>query len=298
MPFSLTPARVGVLMALGAIFGWSFNFIFSRSIVGVAPPFTFTLLRTTVAIIVFAPFAAKAFAASWPYIRKRPGLYIFLSLTGIGYYNALVYLAGRTTPALNMSLLALSTPIFTLLLGHLIYGEKSFTPRRVAGLIVAVCGVVLLTARGDLSLLASLDLHVGDLIILAGSFIFASYSVNLRRKDPEVSGPAFVFTMFVFSFIFLLPLAGCELALGMRVHFTPTVIAGILYLGIVASILCYLFWNGAVARIGAGNVALIQYTTPLFSGVEAIILLGEPLRWFHFVSGALIIAGVLAATRK
>ncbi len=75
-------------------------------------------------------------------------------------------------------------------------------------------------------------------------------------------------------------------------------LTGIVYLGLVASIFCYICWNGAVARIGAASVALIYYMMPLFSGASGILLLGEPLRWFHFAGGALVITGVAVATRR
>ncbi len=297
MPFSLTTARVGVLMALGAITGWSFNFVFSRSLNGAVPPFTFTLLRTIVALAAFAPFAGKAFLEALPTLRRRPVFYIFLSLTGIGYYNAMVYIAGRTTTVINMSLLALSSPVFTLVLSRMFLGE-ALTPRRLFGLFAALCGVLLLTTRGDPALLREVRFQAGDLVMLSAACIFACYSVSLRRLDRNVSGNAFVFCMFVVSFIFLVPVSAWELADGQRLEFTPVAVAGIFYLGIVASIFCYICWNGAIARLGPGNVALIYYTMPLISGFNAVILLGEPLRWFHFASGALILAGILVATRR
>ncbi len=239
MPLFLTPARIGVLMALGAIVGWSFNFIFSRSVAGIFPPFAFTLMRTTVALLVFAPFAGKEFVRSWPILRKRPLFYVVLALTGIGYYNPLVYISGQTTTAINMSLLALSSPIFTLILSRIFLGE-ALTFHRLSGLLAALCGVILLTSRGDPALLRELRFHAGDLIMLFAAFIFASYSVSLRRIDAEVNGNALIFFMFVVSFLFLLPPAAWELAQGMQVQFTPVAVAGILYLGIVASILCYI----------------------------------------------------------
>ena len=297
MPSFLTPARIGMLMALGAVIGWSFNFIFSRSLAGAVPPFTFTLLRTIVAVVVFAPFAFKEFRACLPSICKRPLLYIFLSLTGLCYYNAFVYLAGETTTAINMSLLALSSPIFTLLLARLFCGEQ-LTLHRILGLVTALCGVAFLVTRGDLALLKTLSFHTGDLFMLTAAFIFACYSVGLRRMDSSVTSNAFIFTMFLASTVFLLPFSVWELAQGMTVTFTPVSIMGIFYLGTVASIFCYICWNGAVARIGAGNTALIYYTMPLFSGLEAVLLLDESLHGFHGIGGALIILGVFTATRK
>ena len=297
MPFSFTPARIGVLMALGAVIGWSFNFVFSRSFAGVLPPFTFTLLRTTVAIIVFAPFAIREFWICLPSIRARFPFYVFLSLTGLGYFNALVYLAGQTTAVLNMALLALSSPVFTLILCRIFYGEQ-LTPRRLLGLVTAICGVTLLAARGDLALLKTLRFHGGDIFMLLAAFIFACYSASLRRMDATVTSNAFIFTMFLVSGAALLPFSLWELSQGMTVSFTPASVSAVIYLGVVASIFCYICWNGAISRIGAGNAALIYYALPLFSGFEAMLLLGEPLYWFHGVSGVLIILGVFAATRK
>lgn len=297
MPLSLTPARAGVLMALGAITGWSLNFIFARSLAGVVPPFTLSFLRVCVAFIVLTPFAGKAFLQSWPVIRRRPVFYIFLAIVGLGYYNALVYTAGQTTSVINMALLAMSTPVFTLILSRIFLGEK-LTKRRLFGIAAAACGVTLLAARGDLALLKTLGFQVGDLFMLVGAVFFASYNVSLWRVDPEVRGNTFIYVIVIFSIVFLLPCVAAEAALGMDFTLTPLAITGVIYLGIVASVICYLLWNGAIARIGPGNVALLYYTMPLISGLEAVVLLGEPLRWYHFASGVLIIAGVLVATRK
>ena len=296
MPLSLTPARLGVLMALGAVLGWSLNLIFSRSLAGVVPPFTLTLLRSIVAVIAFAPFAYKDFLRGWPVLKKRPLFFIFLSLTGIAYYNSFIYTAGQTTSVINMGLLTLSAPVFTLILSR-IFLREPLTPQRIFGLLAAVCGVVLIITRGDFSLLLELRFHVGDLFMLLGSFIFACYSVGFKFMEPGISGKGFLLCMFITSVLFLLPPAAWEYACGMRVHFTPAAVKGILYLGIVASIFCYICWNGAITRIGPGNTALFYYMLPLFSGIEALMLFpDETLRTFHLVGGGLIILGVLVAT--
>lgn len=297
MPLSLTPARLGILMALGAVFGWSLNLIFSRSLAGVVPPFTLTLLRSTVAMIAFAPFAYKDLLLGLPAIKKRPLFFIFLALMGIGYYNSLVYLAGHTTSVINMGLLALSSPVFTLVLSR-IFLREPLTPQRLFGLLTAVLGVMFLITRGDLAQLKELSFHWGDLLMLLASFLFACYSVGFKFMRPGISGKGFLLCMFITSVIFLLPPAAWEYARGMRVHFTPTAITGIVYLGLVASIFCYICWNGAITRIGPGTTALFYYLLPLVSGLEALLLFpDETLRWFHIVSGSLILLGVFVATK-
>ena len=293
----LTQTRAGVLLALGATVGWSANILFSRMLAEQVPPFTLSLLRSLVALVAFAPFTYKAFLRAWPIIRARPGFYILMSLTGLGYYNSMVYMAGRTTTVVNMSLLATSSPVFTLLLSRFFLGDP-LTPRRILGILAAVCGIALLTTRGDLALLLGLRFYIGDVYMIAASLIFACYTVGIRKKDPDLDNNPLILTTFIVSCIFLLPMSAWEFASGGVFLVTTQSVIGILYLGLIASIFCYICWTNAIARIGPGNTALIYYLLPVFSGIEAVLILGEPVLWVHFAGGGLIIAGVLTATRN
>lgn len=298
MPSSSNAALTGALLALGATVGWSGNFLFSRMLAGQVPPFTLILLRCLVAMVVFTPFALKAFRKSLPIFRDRPFFYIFLALAGLGYFNALIYLAGQTSSVINMSLLATLSPIFTILLSRVFLGE-ALSIRKILGILTAVAGVVLLTTKGDLELLRHFTFHAGDLFMLGSSLMFASYSVGLRFKSPALDNNAMILSTFVISTVFLIPIAAWELLVsGQTIAVTPASVTGVLYTGIVASVLCYWCWTNAITRVGPGIPALIYYTIPLFAGIEAVIFLGEPVFWVHFAGGGLIIAGVLLATRK
>ena len=80
--------------------------------------------------------------------------------------------------------------------------------------------------------------------------------------------------------------------------FNGRVWIAIVYLGLLASVGGFWFWNKAIVSIGAGNAALCYYSLPFFGGLGAVILLGEPVSWVHWASGALIIAGIVIATRR
>ncbi len=290
-------ARTGALLALAATVGWSMNFLFSRWLADAIPPFTLSFARTLAAAALFAPFALRGFIREWPAVKERWFFHAVLALSGLGLFNALIYCAGRTTTVVNMALLATSSPVFTLILARIIQGE-ALTRRRGAGIIMAVSGVILLTLRGDVAALLSLRFNAGDLFMLAGSFIFAFYNVQVRSKSAKVGNNTLIMAMFLFSLAGLLPFVVWETASGMPLTWSARVVGGIAYLGAVASVFCYWCWTRAIAAIGPGNAALIYYTIPLFSGLEAVLILGEALRWFHFAGGGLIIAGVVAATRN
>jgi len=294
----MSQTRTGLLLALAAVLGWSANPLFSRMLAGVVPPFTLALLRIAIALCVFTPLALPALRKAWPFIRARLWFYIFLAVTGLGFFNGLVYVAGRTTTAINISILNTATPVFILLLARIMYGEP-FSCQRVFGVLTAICGMLLLTTKADPAVLRALSFQAGDLVMLVNAFFFACYSVGVRYKDPEVDNNGLLLAMIIISFIYLLPLSAFEvLVLNMPVHVTPASVTGAVYLGIVASILCYIWWTGAISRIGPSITSLIYYTFPLFTGIQAVLILHEEPHWVHFAGGGLIIAGVIAATRK
>jgi len=72
----------------------------------------------------------------------------------------------------------------------------------------------------------------------------------------------------------------------------------IIYLAVGPSLLAYLCWNRAIKMIGPVRTGLVYYCIPLFSGIEAYVLLNEPVHWVHALSGVMILAGVIIATRE
>ena len=88
--------------------------------------------------------------------------------------------------------------------------------------------------------------------------------------------------------VMLAPWFAWEWSTSKAIEFTPTIVGAIFYLGVGPSLLAYLCWNQSVAIIGPTRAAFVYYCLPLFSGVEAILLLGEPVGVVHILSGILI----------
>ena len=103
--------------------------------------------------------------------------------------------------------------------------------------------------------------------------------------------------MFGIGLIFLAPLYVWETANTPPVRYTPSILAVFLYCGLGASIFCYWLWAKAISFIGPARAAIVYYSMPLFCGVEAIVFLGEKVLWVHYISGAMILGGLLVATK-
>ncbi len=282
-------------MAATAI--WSGNFIVARILADSVPPVTLVVLRSVIAALILLPFVARTLGREIEAIRKHIGYLALTAFLGVTMCNTLLYVAAVTSNALNLSLIAIFSPAFTVVLARLFLYDP-LTLRRIAGLVPATAGVVFLVTKGQIHRLTDLTFTEGDFWMLGQALSFALYSILVRKKPQELSPMTVLFSLFVLGMIFVLPWLDWEQCGSMVVELSPTMMGAILYLGVGPSLLAYLCWNKSVAIIGPSRAAFVYYCLPLFSGVEGLFFLTEPVSFVHVVSGVLILGGVILATTE
>ncbi len=286
----------GALFALGATVIWSGNFIVARLLNQSIEPATLSLLRWGVAFLGLLPFAWRSAWADRVAIRRSLPTMIPMALLGVTVFNALLYTGARTTSALNLSLIATSTPVFIILLARIFLREK-LSAKKIMGLASALAGVLLLITGGEPARLLGLQFSAGDLWMTLAAVLFAAYSIMVRRFSGKLSPAVFLLTLIGTGLVFLLPWAGWEYAVGGAPQLTAGAVCAIIYVGLGASLAAYAMWNSAVASIGPSLAGLIYYSLPLFSGVAAFLFLGEPMGLVHLASAGCIMGGIVLATR-
>lgn len=289
-------ALSGYLFALGATAIWSGNFIVARGLSDIVPPVSLAFWRWMVAVIVFLPFAFKPLIAERQQLLQNIRYLAITSFLGVTVFNTLIYIAGHTTGALNLSLIAITFPIFIIILSRMLYKEL-ITAYKLVGIALVTGGVVLLITKGDLSVLYNISFAVGDLWMLSASVIFAIYSILIKQKPKELSILAFQLSTFSLGLLFLLPFFIWESSTVPPVNYDTTTVLSILYIGIFASLTAFILWNKAIVTIGPLKSGLIYYTLPLFSGLLAYVFLDETIGIVHLISALLIVAGILTANR-
>lgn len=292
---SVSESTTGYLLVVAATVIWSGNFVVARALTNTVPPVTLAFLRWLVAVLVLLPFAIGIGAREGRTVLKHLGYLSLVGFLGVTMFNTLVYIAAYSSEAFNLSVISVSSPAFVLIFARIFLGER-FTLRRIVGLVMATLGVLLLLTRGQLGRLMGLTFAIGDLWMLLAAAIFAAYSILLRFKPPELGPVAFVSFTFIPGLLFLLPWWTWELSGHASVNFSWTALGSVVYLGVGASLLSFLCWNRAVELIGPAKAAFVYYSLPLFSGTEAVFLLGEPIGMVHVVSGAMILCGIIVAT--
>ncbi|WP_290919785.1 DMT family transporter [Halodesulfovibrio sp.] len=287
----------GVLFALMATVIWSGNFIVARGLSGEIAPVTLAFCRWTTAMLVLLPFAAVGMYRQRKELVASVTHLVPTAFLGVTVFNTLIYIAGHKTTALNLSLIAIFSPVFIIALAHVFLHDRVTLPR-LCGVVLSVCGVVLLTTRGNLGVLLELQFNEGDLLMLFATLIFAVYTVLVRRKPVTLLPTAYLGANFVLGWIMLVPWVLWEWTYAPPTMPAPHVLGSIVYIGVGASLMAYLFWNYAIASIGPAKSAIVYYSLPLFCGIEAWLILGEAITWVHAVSGVLIVCGIFIANRQ
>ncbi len=288
----------GVLLALAATLLWSGNFIISRAVNKDIGPVSLAFYRWLSASIIIAPFAWKKLKEEKQVIIANYRYLIFVSLTGIALFNTFVYVAGHYTSAINMALIGTtSSPIFATIMAVVFLKEK-LSRYRVFGMITCISGILMLISNGSWSKLAAFHFSKGDLWILAGAFAFAIYNVLVRKKPTTISAINFLFIIFLIGTLMLFPFYLRELMYDAPTNWNPILIGSIVYLGLGTSAIAFLCWNLAIQKLGAGRTVLFGNLIPVFSIIEAVILLGEKMTSAHIISGIIVVSGLAIANLK
>ncbi|MDI1305367.1 MAG: DMT family transporter [bacterium] len=287
----------GALFALLATLLWSVNMVIASGIKGHIPPVGLAFWRWTIACVVLAPFALKSAIENLTIIKKNIRYLMLTAVLGITIFNTLIYFAGKTTSAVNLSLIAISIPLFIVVLSRIIFKEK-VSNLKIVGIATIITGVLVLITKGSLQDLLHINYTIGDLLMLVACFFFAYYTILVRQKPKELTPKVFLFSVFVLGVIFLFPFYLCEHLFYKKVIFDTKTILTTGYVSIFASLVSYYLWNEAIRLIGTSKTALIYYLIPVFSGILAYIFLGQAIVITQIISMGIIITGLLITNRK
>jgi drug/metabolite transporter (DMT)-like permease len=283
-----------LLLALASLF-WAGNIVLARHVAGHVPPLTLSCVRWIGTFLMLWPFARPHLKQDWPVLRARWPLLLLLALTGFAANNALSYWAMQYTQALNGLLIQSSTPLFVALWSLLLFGVR-LTAGQLIGIVISLIGVLVILLRGDLGALAAIQFNRGDLMFAGALLVFGLYSALMSRR-PKVHQLSLISFCTAAGALLLAPLAVWEYSTGSVLRPDLESLLTLGYVVVFASTLAYLFFNRGISLIGPNRAAPFLHLVPVFGSVLAIVLLGEELKPFHLIGYALVLAGVLTASR-
>lgn len=288
---------------------WAANAVFARLAINSIGPLWLNALRWGLALLILLPLGWKLLATSKAraQIGERWGYLGILGLIGVGAYNGLQYVALRTSTPVNVTLIASSLPLWSMIVGVAFYRVHPTRPQLI-GAVLSLAGVLTVLSRGDLDVLLRIQLVEGDLLMVLGIMGWAIYSWMLARPPAHMSGAArpdwnwaeFLLAQCLFGVVvgFAAAGAGEFIAPSMTPDWNWQLIATIIFIAVGPSVIAYRSWGLAVAEAGPAIAAIFYNLTPLIAAVLSVLVIGEWPRPYHGLAFLLIVAGIFVASSR
>lgn len=285
-----------ILLTLTVLF-WSGNMVIGRGARGDIPPLAFAFWRWAIAFMLILPLALPHLKEQWPLLKKGWKPVVFLGLLGVGGYNTFAYMALQNTTATNATLLNSFIPIATIAISWAFLGKHL---RRIEGIgvLISLCGAMTIISRGDLAVLAHLNLNVGDLWMLMAVLDWAIYTIGLAWRPAGVHPMLMLGALTAVGLSALAPAYAWEMMQGQSINLNAGSLTALAYVGIFPSFIGYIFYNKGVAEVGASQASLFIHLMPVFGTLLSFIFLGEIPLWYHYAGIGLIFTGIWLTMKK
>ena len=223
-------------------------------------------------------------------------LMVGLGVTGGSLYFMATATAMIYTTTTNTSLIVCLCPLFAALFIAMCYRSQRLHGRQIVGTVMAAIGVVVVVLNGHFVLHLS---PLGDSLAFAACLCWAVYSLlmipaNLRYDSLFITRKVFFYGLLSMVPYFLVrrELPSPDLVL------RPDVLWNLLFLGCVASMLCYLVWNWTIKKLGAVVVTNYVYFNPVVTVLFAWLILSERITIYFMLGTLLILTGMYFCNKR
>ncbi len=271
-------------------FCWAANIVAGKEALLGFNPLALAQLRVAgAAFILGVLFVLRGGRSRLPRTSREWLTLAALGLTGITL-NQLCFIGGLArTSVIHTGLIVALGPVIVLMLAALMKTEN-LTLTKVVGMMLAFSGVALLLMERKRS--ADGPHWFGDLIVLAGTVVFAYYTVlekSVAKRYDDLTLNAFVFGL---GAVLMMPLAG-KSTLAVDWHdLSLRAWGGLGFMIIFGSVLAYWIFAYALTQLSPSRVAAFSYLEPVIAAALGIWLLGEKVALGELMGGVLILVGM------
>ena len=273
---------------------WGCTFVQTKVLInaGLRPDEIFTL-RFVIAYLLILPFSwRRLFLDS---VRDEL-IALSLGLTGGSLYFIVENYALAYGYCSNVSLIVCLTPLVTALIVGWRYPAERLGKGGALGSLLALGGMALVVFNGNFVLKLS---PLGDVLALAACLCWALYSLLIKHLGARYDNMLITRKVFGYGLLTIIPLLLWRgMDFGIVIDGGARVWGNIIFLGVVASMLCFLGWNWCLARLGTVRATNFLYLNPVVAIVSSALVLGERVTWIAVLGAVLILAGLIYVDRN
>ena len=233
---------------------------------------------------------------------KDEAVFAFLGICGGSMYFLAENTALAYTQASNVSFIVSTAPLLTILMTlafrKISKGEfaAALEPVRInwalaLGTLLALGGVAMIAFDGSRF---QMSLH-GDLLAFAAALCWGLYSIFMGKMSSDYGELFATRKVFFYGLLTIIPFIWGEGMPSAEVLSRSSVVLNLLFLGLIASLACFIIWNKVMVRLGNVTATNYVYLNPFFTLVTAVTVLGERLTPLSAAGSLAIVAGVFLA---
>ena len=276
---------------------WAVNYLVARSAPGVIEPHALALLRWLIASLLFSFGLWDEIWQARVEIGRDWRRYVVLGALGMWICGAWVYIGGRTTAAINISLIYSISPVL-IVLAAAIWLRERISLTQGLGVALALAGVLHVVLKGEWTTLGSVKLVPGDGWIAGATVAWATYSLLLRKWPSPLNPSARLSVIAMAGVLVMLPFAIFEAVNNPLPVLTLKGFGLVLAVAIFPGYGAYLAYSIMQRDLGVARVGVVLYLGPIYAAVIAWLVLGEALHGYHAWAMAMVLPGIYLVNRK
>lgn len=278
-----------LLKAVAVTCIWGFNFSLIKYCLDFFDPYTLSGIRFLLCAFPLVFFIPK------PDVPLK-WIASYGLVFGVGVWG-LVNLGVQLGASPGVSSLLLQTSaFFSMLFGVAFFAEK-LTLSKLAGVLVAALGLLLIGRISDGSVTA-----VGIVLVVTGAMFWGVANVIIKLAKPR-DNLSFLAWSSLFSPIPLFVMGYWSRESGEILSFSSNyqfgfVILLLLLSSYLATVYCYVVWNRLITRFELSQVAPLSLLVPVFGMLGSAVFYAEQITTTKIVASVLVLAGLLLALKS
>ncbi len=287
--------QYALLTAFCVIAVWAETFVSSKIILdrGLAPADIFFYRFVVAYLLIWLISPKRLFADSFVDELRMMALGIF----GGSLYFLTENSALAASTASNVAIIVCSAPIITAVLMANFYKDEVMNAKQIVGSCVAFLGMVLVIFNGEVVLKLN---PKGDILAFSAALTWGFYSLIIKRLSGRYPTRLITRKVFAYGILTILPYFFFvhPLNFDAAVLSQPAVWANLVYLSVVASLMCFLSWNWCLKVLGTVKTTNLIYCQPFFTMLFSFIVLDERITWMAVAGTLVLTVGTVMVERN
>ncbi|QIA09753.1 DMT family transporter [Draconibacterium halophilum] len=285
---------LAILSALGAIFFWSFSFVWFKIAFIAYKPITVVLFRLLISaflILIIARFLKRL---------QKPGKKDYKLFFLIAFFEPFLYFLGESYGLQYVSstvaaVIVATIPLFTPMAAWYFHKEK-LSKMNMVGLVISFAGVALVVLNGSFRLDAS-PLGIGLEFMAVLSAI--GYSIVLKSLASRYNTLTIIAYQNIIGVILFLPIwLTIDFQDFLQTPFHPQAFRAIILLAVFSSTFAFVFFTQSVRQLGVTRSNTFTNLIPVFVAILAFFILKDELGLQKIVGIIVVVSGLFLSQIK